>query len=104
MGFLSLDPSALQRAERNLCILFGAKIHNAEGGFVDDDAIMKPRLKVSLCSRSEGLENITESAVINGLVRKEVVTGSGVREIIDRQARGMKEGILVHRSDEAMGS
>jgi len=101
---LSFNSSALQRTERNVCILFGAEIHNAESGFVDDDTIMNPGPEVSFCSRSKGLKNTTESTVINGLVRKEVVTGSGVCKIIDRQPRGSEEGILVHRPDESMES
>jgi len=101
---LSFDPSALQRTERDVCFLFGAEIHNTEGRFVDDDTIMEPGPKVSLCSRSKGFKNIAESTVINGLIRKEVVTGSGGFEIIDRQPRGPEEGILVHRPDKSIGS
>jgi hypothetical protein len=70
-----------------VCFLFTAKIHDTEGGFVDNDPIMKSGPEAPFCSRFKGLENVTKSVVINVLVRKEVVAGSKVREIIDRQPR-----------------
>ena len=104
MSSLSFDPSALQRTERDVCFLFRSEIHNAEGGFVDDDTIVKPGPEVPLYGGSKGLKNVTESMVISGLIRKEVATGSGVCEVIDRQPRGPEEGILVHRSDKSRES
>lgn len=102
MSSLPFDPPTLQRTERDVCLLFGAEIHNAEGGFVDDDAIVKPGPEVSLCGRSKGLKSVAESRMINGLVGKEVVTESGVCEIVDRQPRRPEQGILVRRPDKSV--
>lgn len=87
MCFLSLDPPTLQRAECGTCFLFKSEIHNAEGRLVNNDAIVKPGQEVSFHSGSKGLENATESVVINRLVREEVVVGLEVRKVIDRQSR-----------------
>ena len=87
-----------------MCFLFGTKIHNTKSGSVDNDAIMKPGLEVSLYSRSKRPKDVPESTVINGLVKKEVVTRSGLCEIIDCQSRGPEEGILVHGPDKSMES
>ena len=67
-----------------MCLLFGAEVYNTEGGFVNDDVIVKPGQEASFYSGSKGLENTTESVTINGLVREEVTIGPEVHEIIDR--------------------